>query len=270
MRLAAVLTFAVVAACKKPTGSYSAALVDGMTGKPVAGVKVLARSEPLSQIMECQVLDSTSTADGKIAFSPTCAETTYKLEVKDDTLSFEAPVTFDGTAVTPETSLTLWRKPAQAGLALLSAEGKLERLPTASAVTRRNFLGSEEQAAWPTTLPDSVARVEPGTWLVLTPSTVIDKIEIFPLIADASARKFGTNDEWVTLEPWSYIGIQFKTDREWTIVKAEVDASKVTDKSLSGAAVRYIEGSALPAGRYALLGKADPRVYIVDFGPAGG
>lgn len=262
MRLAASLLF--LASCL-PSGSYTGKVVDGMSGKPVADVRFLAKSNPPSIDMACQTFEATSGPDGAFSFAKTCGNTHYDLVSADESLALEEAVNFDGGIVNTG-EVKVWKAPSGSGLSKLAADGKLDRLATASDIVRKKFLDTEEDCTYPSNVPGKVARIEAGDYLVLASEGTIKKMNIVPVIKDEHDRRFGTSKEWFTLEPWYYAGVEFTSDKKWTRLAAQVDSAKVIDKTLAGRQMRYIPSDAVPKGRYAIFGNHDTRMYIVDFG----
>ncbi len=262
-----VALLAILAACTKP-GSFQGRLVDGLTGQPIAGARLLAKA-PDSLDLTCQVFEATTGEDGSFTFAKTCPDTRYRIESTDETLLLADMEPFDGGAQQPPVvEVKAWRGAKGGGLYIVE-DGKVNRVPTSADISRKTILDSDEEVLYPAAIPGTIHRVKPGSYLLVATEGSIKKLEFFPLIQDENKRRFGTRKEWTTLDPWWYVGVKFESDTKFERVAAEMDASKVTDVTVQGVQLRYIEGSALPPGRYAIMGKKDRRMYIIDFGPEG-
>ena len=103
--------------------------------------------------------------------------------------------------------------------------------------------------------------IGPGQFLVIAGKSQTNRMEFHPLIADSGRRAF----EGTAIIDHVYIGVRFGSGKEIERVVETPESTKVTDVIAGNNAYRYIGNEALPAGRYAVLGIDDPRVYLIDF-----
>lgn len=247
-----------------PGGSYQGKLVDGMTGEPRTDITVLAKAK--SSDMTCQVREAKSGPDGTFTITDLCAADTYTLSVGEDTLFVpdlgEVAGSNEGAQVV---ELKTWRAPTAPGLYRLEGD-ELKRIRTFSDVESIQTADGSTTVRYPASKPVKLAssqKITPGSTLVLSDKGTIDRMEIFPLVADPAKRGFA---DGISIEDHVYIGVKFASDAEWEALSASFDPAKVTDVGNADRMLRYVAHDAVPAGRYAVLGKEDKVTYILDFG----
>ncbi len=246
-----------------PVGSYQGQLVDAITGEPLADVRVLAKSEPMSSDMTCQTFDALTGPEGHFTIQGLCASDSYTLTAGLPSQVLEGVASIDGSVQATEVITTkMWRAPG-AGVYILDGS-KWDKLSTASDVETKNILDSEEKVHYPAKLPLTFSTLGDGQYLMLSGDRNIDKLGFYPLI-ESEERTFGTKDEPDKDEPWTYIGIAFSSDTEFERKTAKPDAAKVLEIEQGETHVVYIGKDALPAGQYALWEQDGRRMYAIEF-----
>lgn len=256
------LLIAPLAACN-PGGTHQGTLVDGLTGAPRDGVRLLARSGDAADLT-CQVREATTDAAGGFTLENTCAGATYTLTAADDGLLLDGALELKGgeQAAAP-VGYTAWRAPTKGtGVYKLSGD-QLQPLKTFADVHTETVVDSDVKVRYPALKPVKVSGLEKGDWLVLVGKDNVDRLKVHPLIADDAVRAF-TGD--VTIDNHVYIGVKFGSDSEYEFVQAQLDADKIRNVSVGEHVVRFIAQDALPEGRYAMLGDSDKRTFVMDFG----
>ncbi|MEQ1565194.1 MAG: hypothetical protein ABMA64_06110 [Myxococcota bacterium] len=249
--------------------SVEGRVVDGLNGQPIAGpYRVKAKAVSAEAAISCQFFDADVSAEGKFVLDQLCTGTAYTLETdRDDVWLVDQDQVPEGGWAQP-TDLVAWRVPKGAGLYKLS-NGQLEALKTAADVKSEKILGSEERVLYPAAIPNAVTVIGPEDYLVLVGKAAVEELKIEPLVASGQ-RKFGDATITWTMEPWLYVGVKFTDDTTFERVPATVDAAKVVDKERGERKARFVSGSALAAGRYAMLKEGDKRLYVFDFGAGQG
>ena len=251
-----------LAACSSG-GSVQGTVVNGLTGAPLQGARVLARSQDTTDLT-CTVREATTGVEGSFRID-LCAGATYSLGLGDKTLMLGKAHTVDG-ASTADAPLSLvgWRAPSGSGVYRLS-EDALSPLRSFSDVATETVLGSDETVRYPKLKPVRVAAIEAGQHLVLAGPGHADEMELVPLVADEGKRRFAGD---ISIEDHVYLGVRFASDTEWERVNVNPDPAKVHAVDNGQHAVRFIAAEAVPAGRYAVLGPGDQQTYVFDFGGA--
>jgi hypothetical protein len=247
------------------TTSIDGTVVDGMTGKPAGGHRLIATAIPEDAPLTCKSFEAEVKEDGTFLFDKLCGGIAYRVASDKEDLWLAEANELPTDDAAPPTELKIWRAPKTAGLYRLAADGSIEPLTTDADVKRETIRGSTEKVRYPSTIPKAVKSIGPDEHLVLVGQETIDRIQIHPLVA-SDTRIFGDDATKVTMDPWHYVGVTFTDDTTWTASTATIDSSKVIDKSKDDRVVRYIPGTAIPSGRYAALADDDVRMIIVDFG----
>jgi hypothetical protein len=257
---------ALVGACG--TGTVTATVLDGLTGVPLPGERIVLRGPPDASA-SCQVFEGTTGADGVAVIEGPClAKVDYRVTFSNELLwLFEGgtiPAGSDGTI-----SLAAFHVPAGSGIYEHSGTS-LIGLPTHADLKTEPLWESTETVRFPSALPAEaeIPRVEAGEYLVIAGADNIAGAQLFPLIRSEEPRKFGNATQWSTMQPWWYVGTAFTSDTEFTRVEAALDLAKVHDRAAGERAARSIPSDALPPGRYALQATGSRRVTIIDFGAA--
>lgn len=261
-RLLAATLSLLLSACGGTT--VEGKVVDGMTGEPIGGYKIVAKATSEDASLTCQFKEAEVAEDGTFKLLDLCGGTPYHLEPdREDVWLAEVNEVPDGGFGGP-TELKAWRAPKGPGLYKLSG-GEIEPLQTAADVKREQIRGTETKVRYPSTVPNKVPLVAPGDHLVLVGKGTIEETKLFPLIKSGE-RVFGDAGTKVTMQPWVYVGVEFQDDKTFEEVEAEIDSSKFLEKSKDSRMARWIPGSAVKEGRYAALKEGDRRMYILDFG----
>jgi len=244
-----------------PTGSYQGKLVDAITGDPVTDIRLIAKAEPASTDMTCQVFEGATGADGNFMIEGLCGGNTYRLEAGQKFLLFEGLGLIEGGV--PSTSVVttkVWRSPG-AGVYIIEGT-KMNKQSTVTDVGSKQLYESEEKVYYPDPLPKTATKITAGQYLGISGDP--DSMKFYPLV-ESGERTFGTKDEPDKEDPWSYIGIRFESDTEWERLEGKPDPSKVLEIKQGKRHTRYVEGTALPAGMYAVMKEGDRRTYLFEF-----
>ena len=244
-------------------------VVDGLTGEPIAGpYRIKARATTQGTALTCQFFDAPVAEDGTFELAEMCTGTAYALETdRDDLWLVEIDTVPEGGFGQP-TDLTAWRVPKGSGVYELSSAGQLTMLRTASDVEQDAIFGTDQIVKLPKTLPEQVDLIGEGEYLVLVGKATIDDMKLVPMLP-SGPRKFGeAAAPYTRPKPWWYMGTRFTDDTTFERVEAQIDSGKVVDKSKADRQGRFVAGSALPPGRYALLKEGDKRMFVLDFGAA--
>lgn len=249
-------------------GGFQGRVVDGLTGKPIEGFRVVARSQGAPSV-ECGLFEATTGADGTYKYDKLCVGIEYAVSpAEKDHYVTDLPKANvqAGQVASAPGDMKAWLLPPDIGM-FVFAGGTYTPL-RANADVKRVFLWeSQETARMPATLPKSEPQVAPDAWLVLQGDRYLEKIRFLPLIKSGE-RKFGKKGEEEITEPWHYVGLEFTSDTEYKRVEATIDPSKVVDLSAGESRIRFIRGDAVPPGHYAALADMDRRMTILTFGPS--
>lgn len=242
-------------------------VVDGLNGEPIAGpYRMKARATSSDVAVSCQSFDTAVDERGAFKFDRLCPGTAYQLETdRDDLWLVEVDEVPDGGFGTP-TDLLAWRVPRGAGVYRLSG-GELEVLKTVADVESVTLWKSKEKAKYPANIPNALPAIGPDDHLVLVGKTAVEELRFYPLI-ETGTRRFGDEKVTWTMEPWWYVGVKFTDDQTYERLDASFDTSRVVDKQKGDRMARFIPGTALPEGRYAVMREEDRRMYLLDFGKA--
>lgn len=260
MHLALVGALALVTACS--SASADGTLTDGMTGEALAHIRIVATHKDPTASLTCRAFEATTDEQGAFSIPKLC-DGEYGIKLGDDSLWLAETDSFPAGGV-QGLELKAWRAPAGSGIYRLS-EGKLEPIRTSADLKKEKIKDSEEEALYPSRIPNNLPVVGPNDHLVLVGAGAVEKSVILPLIP-SGPRLFGDKETDVRMEPWSYIGIRFTDDRSFERVSAEIDEGKVLTKEKAERIVKWIPGSAIPEGRYALYQPGGRSVTLVDLG----
>jgi hypothetical protein len=246
-------------------------LVDGLTGAPIQGPKVItAKAVSPDTSMGCQFLSGEVGADGSFSVGGLCGGVSYELDLDDNTLWLA-----DGAAV-PEgglpasTKLAAYRVPKSAGLYRRTSAGELEELKTAADLTSEKLIGADVRVKYPGQIVEEhVPVLQPGEHLVLVGKSVVDEIR-FSAVVPSGPRHFDGgkcyqgNDCTVNMPDWMYLSTRFVDDKTVEPVEPAIDQGKVVTKRQEARVVQWYPAEAFAAGRYALMRDSDRRMYLVD------
>lgn len=263
MRLLPLL-LATLVACSSP--SARGTLVDGLTGKPIPEMRLIATAAS-STSMSCSAFEATTDASGAFLFDALCSGTAYTVKPANENIWLaDGDQIPDGGAA--DLKLTGWLAPKGDGMFRLS-NGELNAINTSADIKSEPIWNSDTLVArYPATLPKVPVLVGPDDYLVLVGETYMNQTKYHPLIPSGE-RKFGSQkDKIISMFPWSYIGIEFTSDTEFTEKTASADASKIVTRTRDGRSTAWVKGDALPPGRYAVHKENDTRTTVLDFGKA--
>lgn len=257
--LALVGLLGLFAGCSSP--SANGVIVDAMTGGPVAEARVVASAVGQTSLT-CMNFETTTDAQGAFEFASLC-DAEYKLKLDDETL-WLAEVDSIPAGGAENLEVKVWRAPASSGYYRLSG-GEIENIRVAGEVMKEKIKGTEELAHYPANIPNTVPVIGPDDHLVIVGQGTIEQTRIDPLVP-SGPRVFGDAEVEVKMDAWSYLGITFTDDTTFVRSTAQVDDSKAFTKEKGDRIVRFIPGSAIPAGRYAIWRPEARGVAILDFG----
>ena len=264
--LVASTALLALTACTK--GTITGKVTDGLSGQPVADMRVIAKA-PLATDLTCMALEGTTDAAGAFTIEGTCAGNEYELSLGDDTRFIEGAATAaGGEAVTND--LKTWIAPEGSGVYLI-VDGELQPQKTYSDIGKAVILKTEQEVRYPETAPkdDGWPEFPAGSHLLLLGDKNVKDLG-FELVLKSPEVKFapeeGRDDitHWSLGQEWSYIGIQMAEDGSFELKPSAIDASKFVDVSGANRSARYIPAEAVPAGKYALLGEKSRRTYVLE------
>lgn len=261
---ALAFTLGLTVACSSP--SAKGTLTDGMTGEPIPEMRIVATAVGTTS-MTCAAFEATTDANGAFEFKGLCSGSAYDLKTANENLWLaETDQIPDGGA--ESLPLKVWRAPKGAGLYRLSG-GELNAIKTTADIKSEPVWNHEtEKVTYPSTLPKAPVLIGADDHLVLVGEGAVTQTQFHPLIASGE-RKFGSDKTTkVTMQPWSYIGVEFRSDTDYDRKTAAPDATKVLNKQKGDRNVSWVKGDALPAGRYAVHKEKDQRTTVLDFGAA--
>ncbi len=241
-------------------------VTDGMTEQPVSGLRITARAQEPAD-MTCQVLEATTDETGKFLLEGTCAGILYSLESADKTIYLAGSPTLTG-GQPPEEQLTLkaWRSPPGQGVYVLKGD-EIFAMRVAAKVAKLPLWKSTDKVLYPETIPSKLPVITGSDFLILSGKKTIKRLELRPLIRHEGTLRFGSKNHYFDMDPWSYVGREFRTDSDHNEVVATIDSSKQIRVMEEKRALLYTPGSAVPPGVYALLGEGDKRLFLVEFKP---
>ena len=242
-------------------GSYQGVLSNGMDNQALAGIRLVAKSSPPSPDLTCQVREATTDAAGAFTFSDLRHKQAYVMSIPQPNLQMSGATVIEGTEQTEPSQHEAWWSPDGSGVYLLAGE-TVKPVPTFSDVETDETVDGQT-VRYPSMKPTGkVITVDAGKHLVISGKKMVKRLEFLPLVTDTKRRRFKSG--WIT--DHVFIGHKFETDTKSGPVQATIDATKVKEVLIRNEGVRYLAHDALPAGRYALLGRDDDRVTILDFG----
>lgn len=267
MRIALLgLTFVyALTGCSSPTASGT--LIDVIAGdKPIADMRLIAEATGTASL-SCSAFEATTDAEGKFKFEGLCGGTPYDLKTGNENL-WLADVDSIPDGGGENITIKAWRAPKGSGVFILTGT-ELQSIKTSADIKKEPIWNDEENfAEYPATVPKSPALIPEDGFLVLVGERAVEKMKYWPLIKSGE-RKFGSpKTTKITMDPWSYIGIEFTSDTEYERKTAEPEASKIIKMEKGDRKVAWIPGTALPAGRYAIHKEGDDRTTVIDFGKA--
>jgi hypothetical protein len=245
--------------CGGPS-EYQGKLTNGMSGTPLASVRIVAKASPIPPDLTCQVREATTAADGTFTLTDLCRNQNYVMSIPAPTLQMEGnTVVSAGEVDAPFHSA--WRCPDGHGVYRLQGES-IASLPTFADVASDEAKDGTK-VRYPEMKPTGkVITIGEGDFLILAGKRTIQKMQLHPLVAQPNRVRLKGD----IIRDHVFIGVSFDAAGNPTPENATVDDSKVTDVLIRGEGMRFMAHDALPAGRYALLGDKDSRVTILDFG----
>jgi len=250
---ASISVLALLAACGK--GSITGTITDGLTGAPVADLRVLAKSDDTADLT-CMVLEGTTDATGTFTIEGTCGNSTYALSSADDTRFFSGDNSLAGGEPITGHAITSWPAPEGKGVYTV-INGDLKPQKTYSDVQQATILKTEQVVRYPDTKPkDDGWNTLPvdGHLLLLGQSN--HKLQ-WQTANESPEIKFEPDRDGITHfslgQPWVYIGIDMQSEKEFAETEPQIDESKFVSVEGAGRKALYIPTAALAPGRYALL-----------------
>jgi hypothetical protein len=245
-------------------GTFQGRFLDGVSGEPRAGVRVVAKAIGGTNDMTCMAREATSEASGSFVLQDLCSGLSYSLSLPDPSLQLGGKVAVRGGEASVEAAdLKVWRAPNGSGLYRLTND-KIYRIKTWSDVAEVKSLGKGLPIRYPVMKPTPKTRlptVRPGDHLLISSAEDIQRLRFVPVVPSEGLRRF----QGTSITNHVYLGIKFTTDTLFNPVQVTVDESKVVKVVSGKRAYRYMSHDALPAGRYAVLSDKDNVTYMVDF-----
>lgn len=267
LQMSSLVVTAVITLVGCTSPSASGTLIDVVAGdKPIAGMRLIAEASGSASV-SCSTFEATTDDNGNFKFDALCSGTAYKLKPGNENLWLaDGDVIPDGGG--EGLQFKAWRSPTGPGAYLLTGT-ELQAIKTSADIKKEPIWKSDtEVALYPATVPKSPAVIPADGYLVLVGERAAKQTAYWPLIA-SETRTFGSpTTTKITMDPWSYIGIEFSSDTEFERKTATPDDSKILKKDAGDRVTHWIPGNALPAGRYAMHKEGDTRTTIVDFGAA--
>lgn len=224
-------------------------VVDGLTGAPVAELRVLARAAPdQGASLTCSAFEAKTDAAGHFTLPGLCSGVAYQLEDGDGTYWFADFAGIPASGGPEKLDLKGW--PAPNGVGAYTLDGTTLSPIRSTADLRSEEVG-EAMVYYPKTLKGRVEVVGAGQYLVLAGDMKDYSLE--PLIESPA-------------KDWSYIGVRFTDEAVFEAVPNTADLSKRIDKIQGDRAVTYLPQSAVGDGRYVLYDKEGGRLFMMDFG----
>ena len=243
------------------SGVYQGVLANGMDNQTLSGIRIVAKSSPPSPDLTCQVRETTTDAQGAFTLSDLCHDQSYVMEIPQPNLQLSGNIVVQGSEQTEPGKHEAWWSPDGSGVYMLAGES-VKPVPTFADVETGETIDGQK-VRYPSMKPTGkVITIDAGKHLVISGKKTVKQMEFFPLVADPKRRRFKSG--WIT--DHVFIGHRFESDARSAPVQADLDPAKVQEVLIRNEGVRYIAHDALPAGRYAMLGKNDNRVSILDFG----
>jgi len=242
------------------SSGYSGLIVNGMDGAGLGDVRIVARSSPPSPDLTCRVRETKTQSDGTFVFADLCRNQNYIMSLPSPTLHLSGTNVIGGSETDQDGKHQAWHAPDGQGIYRLSG-GSVQALPTFSDVIRDQTQDGQS-VVYPSMKPTGkVITIEEGQHLVIAGKNWVKRQRLEPLYSDTGRRRLASG----TITDHVYIGLRWKGS-QLERTEAQIDDSKVNEVLIRGEGVRYFAHDAVPAGRYALLGKDDVRVTIIDFG----
>ena len=285
--------------------SVNGQVVDGLTGKPIVGLKeggdpakdqlrmmaqattTVKKTQPKNPAdptdtevitsdvpaygMSCAAKSSEIGPDGTFTLADVClGETDYSLAIGPDKNYFLGDINGFTKGETVEGTVTVkaWRAPNGAAINILGADGtSLKAVRSRQKAKSETITGTEEKVFYPQGIK-GVPLVGAGEYLVLAGKANAG-LGLHPLI-NSDARVFNNGETEVKMQPWSYVGTKFADDKTFERVAAKLDESKVVTVEKGDHIVKFIPAAAVAEpGRYVVFNEGDKNMYLVDFGSAG-
>lgn len=264
LALVSTVLFALVG-CSK--GTVTGTVTDGLTGAGVPDLRVLAKSNDAAD-MTCMVLEGTTDATGAFTIEGTCANAQYALSSSDDTRFFEGEHSVEGGTPVAGHAITSYRAPEGSGLYLLVGD-ELRPQKTYSDVSTTTILKTDQKIKYPETKPkvDGWPQIPADSHVLLLGEKSI-AMDWIPA-ADGPEIKFDPDREGIThwslgADGWVYLGVLVRGQDDFEVTTSSLDMSKAVSVEGSGRKATYIPASAIPAGRYAVMGETSKRAYLFE------
>ncbi len=271
MRHFVLLSSFLVVGCA-PKGSFDGKLIDPITGKARSGVTMVLLS-PTNPTPACMELEAVTGDDGAFHIEGLCDNGDYSLGSRDSNFVIEDIGGVAGGVLATETlEVKGWPVPNGPGLFTFDGEGFAKHREIAK-IGVEPIWQSEEDVAFPDTLPTKVVTIANDEWLVFSGAKFTERFTLEPLIYHDAYIRLGEPGNYIRSEPWWYIGTEFASESEFTRVEAKIDSSKVKALDQGDTHVRFLSGDAVPNSLYVSYYEGfrdDPRykkLYMVNMGP---
>ena len=249
------------------TGTVTGTVTDGLSGEGVGDLRVLAKSED-SADLTCMVLEGTTDASGTFTIEGTCANATYTLSSADDTRFFEGDQTLNGGEPITGHAITSYRAPEGGGVYLIVGD-ELKPQKTYTDVSTATILKTDQEIRYPETKPkdDGWPEIPPGAHVLLLGDKAMNMSWI-PASAGPEIKcdpdREGITHWSLGSEGWVYLGVTVRGQDDWEVATSSVDDGQAVNVEGAGRKAKYLPTSAIPAGKYALMGEKSKRAYVFE------
>jgi hypothetical protein len=262
-----VLAVLALGGCTK-TGSFKGHTVDAITGKPVGEVMVTATATGKSD-GPCFSFQAKGDKGGVFTIDGLCDKLTYKLSSEDKSMFLQGADVMGGMpAASAAVEVKVWKVPAAEGV-FLAAGGEPEQLRQNAVVGSSKILDTQQDVLYPKEFPKGIPKVTSGRYLLVNGPSRNEKLKVLPLV-ESGERIFGTTKEPEKSEPWSYVGVRFDSDTQFSKVDAKIEPAKVVEFKDGTRWAKFYAADALPTGQYVLMVDGEQRAYLVNFTPGAG
>lgn len=227
--------------------------------------------------------------DGSFTMSLCLDKTSYTLETTDSYLFMGETDVLEQGYAGGQTDIKVWRAPKGSGVWELTGEemtnlrrvsGNLrmvaEFVPDTNEEDALVYTTTWSQCAADTAPEDCEgssigAVIEPNEYLVITGASAIEELKLWPLISDFNPRDLGPDKDRMIkgIVAMYWLGVKWNDDEKIDferIAPTEVKSLPGEVVAKRGHAVKYIKGSDLPEGRWALGRDKKDRFVVLDFG----
>jgi hypothetical protein len=241
-------------------------LVDGLSNQPIGEMRMIASADE-TVATSCSVLETYTDAKGAFTFKGLCGESTYTVKPENENIWLA-----DGDSIpkggAADLALKGFRAPAGRGMYRLIGSDLATIKTNADIQSEPVWNNDKDTVSYPSVIPTKPVTIPNDGYLLLVGEQTISSMTYTPLVA-SEERQFGSSKtKVIKMKPWSYIGVEFTSDTEFTPKTVTLDEAKVKKKVVGDRHAWWIPGDALPAGRYVVHKDGSTRTTILEFGKA--